>query len=193
MSSVTRMSWLRITVACLVASPASAQVQSASHRIRWWEVAVVAATIGAVSAADHGVDTWVQDHRSTSSDNLARVFRHGGQPEITFAVPVGILAAGVIGGRKDWQRSGARVLLSVVLAGLTTGGIKEVTGRIRPVDATNQYLFRPFSHHDSFPSGHTTMAFALASALGDELHRPWATALLHAAAAGTGWSRPAAP
>jgi membrane-associated phospholipid phosphatase len=33
------------------------------------------------------------------------------------------------------------------------------------------------------------MAFALATALSDERHRPWASVALVAAAAGTGWSR----
>ena len=33
------------------------------------------------------------------------------------------------------------------------------------------------------------MAFALATSLAAEIHRPWATALLYAGATGTAWSR----
>ena len=39
------------------------------------------------------------------------------------------------------------------------------------------------------PSGHTTVAFALATALADDIHRPWATVGLYTLAAGVGWSR----
>lgn len=182
----------KITTACvcLVALPASAPAQQSPFpTVRWWEVAIVAGTIGAVSAFDRGVDVWIQHHRSSSSDDLAKVLRHGGQPEVVFGVPAGMLAAGLIGGSKDLERRAGRVFVSVVVAGLATAAIKEGVGRVRPDSATNQYLFRPFTHHDSFPSGHTTVAFAFATSLGEEIHRPWASALLYAGAAGTGWSR----
>ena len=117
------------------------------------------------------------------------MFRNGGQPEVTFGVAGALLAAGLISGRKGLTHSGVRVLASVVLAGVTTGGGKVVFGRLRPVESTNQYVFRPFSHHDSFPSGHATMAFALATSLADEIDRPWASVVLFAGATGTAWSR----
>jgi undecaprenyl-diphosphatase len=100
-----------------------------------------------------------------------------------------MLAAGVLTGHKDLERGGGRVLASVVTAGVATVAIKRIVGRFRPADASDQYVFRPFSSHDAFPSGHTTVAFALAASLSEEIHRPWATALLYAGATGTGWSR----
>jgi membrane-associated phospholipid phosphatase len=187
---------LCLALACLIALPATAQPQSSDSRIpargsriQWWHVAIVAGTIGAVSAFDRGVDVWVQDHRSTGSNDFARAFRHGGQPEVVFGVPAGMLATGLIAHNKRLERSAARVLASVVAAGVATVAIKELVGRVRPIDATNQYLFRPFTHNDAFPSGHTTVAFAFAASLGEEIHRPWARVLLYAGAAGTGWSR----
>jgi membrane-associated phospholipid phosphatase len=39
------------------------------------------------------------------------------------------------------------------------------------------------------PSGHTTMAFAFATALSDDIRRPWATVGLSTLAVGVGWSR----
>ena len=150
---------------------------------------IAAGTIGAVSAVDRGVDTWIQDHRSPNSDKLAHGFRNGGQPVVVFGVPAVMMGAGLISGSKGLERSGVRVLASVVLAGVITGGGKVVTGRLRPTESTTQYAFKPFSHHDSFPSGHATMAFALATSLAGEIRRPWASALLYAGATGTAWSR----
>jgi membrane-associated phospholipid phosphatase len=141
------------------------------------------------SALDRRVDNWTQDQRSPGSDRVARVFKYGGEPVLIFGVSGGILAAGVISGRPELTRRGGRVLASVVAAGLTTGALKEITGRFRPDTTTDPYVFRPFTNHDAFPSGHATMAFALATSLSAEIHRPWATALLYAGATGTAWSR----
>jgi membrane-associated phospholipid phosphatase len=135
------------------------------------------------------VDAWVQDQRSANSDRIARIFHNGGEPAVVFGVPAGIFVAGVVSGKPELRRSGGRVFASVVTAGITTGMLKEITGRFRPVDTTDQYVFRPFTNHDAFPSGHATMAFALATSLSAEIHRPWATALLYAGATGTAWSR----
>ena len=62
-------------------------------------------------------------------------------------------------------------------------------GRLRPSQVEEPYEWRPFSGADAFPSGHTTMAFALATSLANEIRRPWATVGLMVVAAGTGWSR----
>ena len=161
----------------------------APHRIQWWEAAIVAGAVGLASTADRGVDDWVQDRRSSGSNRVARVFRNGGEPEVVFGVPGALLVTGVISRRPGLRRSGGRVFASVVTAGLTTGLLKGLAGRVRPIDTHDQYLFRPFSSHDAFPSGHSTMAFALATSLSAEIHRPWATALLYAGATGTAWSR----
>lgn len=178
-----------LALICQLPPLTGAAQRQASHDIRWWEAAIAVGAIGAVSLADRSVDDWVQDRRSSRSDAIARALRNGGQPEVVFGVPGVILVAGVISGHKDLQRSGGRVLASVITAGLTTGALKALIGRVRPADANDQYIFRPFSSHDAFPSGHATMAFALATSLSQEIHRPWATVLLYAGASGTAWSR----
>ena len=164
-------------------------VTAQAHNIRWWEAAFVVGAVGIASALDRRVDNWTQDQRSPGSDRAAQVFKYGGEPVLIFGVSGGILAAGVISGRPDLERRGGRVLASVVAAGLTTGALKEITGRFRPDNTTDPYVFHPFTNHDAFPSGHATMAFALATSLSAEIHRPWATALLYTGATGTAWSR----
>jgi membrane-associated phospholipid phosphatase len=183
-----RCSVLVLVWQLLALASASAQRQP-SHDIRWWEATIVLGSIGAVSLADHRVDNWVQDHRSARSDAVAHVFRYGGEPELVFGIPAGILAAGFISGNKNLQRSGGRVLATVITAGITTAGIKVLVGRVRPDATGDPYVFKPFTQNDAFPSGHTTMAFALATALSAEIDRPWATAVLYAGASGTAWSR----
>ena len=183
-----KCSLLLLIVQLLPFAIAPAQRQS-SHTIRWWEAAVAVGAIGAVSVFDQRMDDWVQTRRSSHSDAIARVLRRGGEPALVLGVAGSLLAAGVISGHKDLQRSGGRVLAAVFTAGVTTVAIKKIVGRFRPDDASDQYVFKPFSSHDAFPSGHATVAFALAASLAEEIHRPWATALLYAGAGGTAWSR----
>jgi membrane-associated phospholipid phosphatase len=166
-------------------TPAHAQSQG----IKWWQPVLVVGAIATVSLADGAVNDWVQERRTPHSDDLARVFRYGGEPEVTFGIGGGILVAGTIAGKPELQRSGGRVLLSIVAAGLTTVGIKAATGRYRPAETDNPYIFKPFSGHDSFPSGHATMAFALATSLSHEIKNGWVSAALYSFAAGTAWSR----
>ncbi len=150
------------------------------------------AVVGGValaSLADRSVDSWIQDHRSSSSDKLAAALRNGGEPAVVFGVGGGIALAGVISGEDGLRRSGERVLASAAVAELTTLAIKFPVGRLRPADTDNQYIFKPFSGNDAFPSGHTTLAFALATSLSDEIHKAWVSAILYTGAAGTAWSR----
>src|ERR1051326_7531160 len=96
--------------------------QSRAHTIRWWHVALVAGGVGAASVFDRGMDAWVQDRRSPTSDRWARAFRNGGQPEVVFGVPGAMLAAGLISGRPGLERAGGRVLASVLRSGERRGG-----------------------------------------------------------------------
>ena len=184
-----RVKWLCSVLFCaLIARPLDAQRPS-GHDVRWWEAAAVVGVIGVASLADRGLDRWVQDQRSSRSDAIARAFRNGGEPAVAFGIPVSIVVAGVVSGRPSVSRSGLRVLSSVVVAGVMTAAIKRVAGRLRPSSTTDPYVFKPFTHNDAFPSGHTTVAFALASSLGEEIHNRWVSAALYAGATGTAWSR----
>jgi len=168
---------------------ATVNAAAQSDGVKWWQPVLVVGAIATASLADRSVNDWIQDHRTPQSDDVANVFRYGGEPVVALGIPVAIVLAGTIAGRDDVQRSGGRVLLSVVAAEVATIALKATAGRYRPAETDNPYIFKPFSGHDSFPSGHTTMAFALATSLSHEIHNGWASAALFTVATGTAWSR----
>jgi membrane-associated phospholipid phosphatase len=150
---------------------------------------VVAGGISLLILLDRSAENYFQDNRSGSSNDVAAVLRHVGQPEVYGTLTLGLLGAGLLSGNDEVTRAGGRLAATLALAGATATGLKLALGRPRPNESSDVDGFDPFSGQDAMPSGHTTVAFALATALSDDIHRPWATAGLYTIAAGVGWSR----
>jgi membrane-associated phospholipid phosphatase len=157
--------------------------------LRWWHGAIALGGLSALMLLDGPSQRFFQDQRSAGGDDWARSVRRIGQPEVYGTVTLGLVAAGLISGDADLTRSGGRLAATLLLAGGTATIAKLAFGRPRPSESLDADGYSPFSGQDAMPSGHTTMAFALATALADDIHRPWATVGLYTLATGVGWSR----
>jgi membrane-associated phospholipid phosphatase len=127
-------------------------------------------------------------------------FRVLGRPGSLFLAS-GMYAAGRLSGHEGLADVGLHTAESLALAIVTTDVLKSIAGRARPEqDPDDPYDFqvgRGFGDHQysSFPSGHTTAAFAAAAALSTEivrLHpkgRGWVKPMLYGAAGLVGASR----
>lgn len=162
---------------------------SSAHVIRWWHGAAAVGGLSALMLLDHPVQRYAQHNSGTGADNVARVVRHFGQPEVFGAVTVGLVAAGLIAHRPEVARAGGRLAASLVLAGAATQAGKYALGRPRPEQSLDADGYTPFSGQVAMPSGHSAVAFALAASLADDIHRPWATVGLYGMATAVAWSR----
>jgi membrane-associated phospholipid phosphatase len=165
------------------------QAPAGPHTIRWWHGAVALGGLSALMLLDHPVQRYAQHNSGTGADNVARVVRHFGQPEVYGTVTVGLLAAGLATGRPQITRAGGRLAVSLALAGLTVQAGKFALGRPRPEQSLDADGYSPFSGQVSLPSGHAAVAFAMATSLADDIHRPWATVGLYGMASAVAWSR----
>jgi membrane-associated phospholipid phosphatase len=138
---------------------------------------------------DEPVQRTVQAHRSSTADDLAAVFRRVGQPEVYLTMTAGMVGVGLLAHDGPLTRAGGRLFVSLGVAGTSTAVGKRILGRARPSTDADAFHFAPLSSNDAFPSGHTTMAFALATSLADDLHNTWASIGLYTVATGTAWSR----
>lgn len=159
------------------------------HVIRWWHGAVAVGGLSALMLLDHPVQRFAQDNRGGGSNDVANVVRHFGQPEVYGTVTVGLLAAGLVAGRPEITRAGGRLAASLGLAGATVQLGKLAFGRPRPEQSLDADGYNPFSGQAAMPSGHSALAFALATSLADDIHRPLATVGLYGMATAVAWSR----
>jgi membrane-associated phospholipid phosphatase len=138
---------------------------------------------------DHPVQRYAQHNRGAGADNVAKLARHFGQPEVYGTVTLGLLGAGLVTHQPEVTRAGGRLAASLFLAGGAVQAGKLLFGRPRPEQSLDADGFSPFSGQASLPSGHSAIAFALATSLSDDIHRPWATVGLYGVATATAWSR----
>ena len=158
--------------------------------MRWWHGAIVAGGVVGLSLLDEPVANYVQGHRSGTVDGVAGVVRRFGQPEVYATMSLGVLGVGLVSSNRTLTRAGTRLAVSSTLAWSVFHAGKFVLGRERPETTADATEFHPLSgFNQALPSGHTTMAFVLATTLADEIDRPWATVALYALATSTGLSR----
>ncbi len=141
---------------------------------------------------------WVQ--QSSAFRHAANVFNPYGSPGVLVG-SAALFTVGWVGGRADVARLGLRAGETIMLSGIVTGGIKGIAGRTRPYASPGKpgdFRLMGGTHDEarqSFPSGHTTAAFALAAALDQELRvshpdaARWAGPALYVAATMTGLAR----
>lgn len=143
--------------------------------------------ISAVAAWDASVLLWVQDHvRTALGDWIIPLWSSLGNTGALWIVLSLLLLC-----FRRTRRAGALALGGMFINLLVVNGaIKHIVARPRPwlvVEGLEVLLFEP--DPNSFPSGHTSAAFAFAAALCCELRIPWVRVLAVAAAAFMGWSR----
>jgi membrane-associated phospholipid phosphatase len=159
------------------------------HVIQWWQGAVAIGGVTALMLLDHPLQRYAQHNDGPGARNVASVVRHAGQPEVYGGITLGLAAAGLISRDPRLTRAAGRLGASLLLAGATSSAGKLLFGRPRPESSLDADGYVPFSGQASMPSGHSTMAFALATSLSDDIHRPWASVGLYGLATATAWSR----
>ena len=70
-----------------------------------------------------------------------------------------------------------------------TPALKILVGRERPSTTSSTFRFKPFSSNSSFPSGHATEAFAVATAIAENYPAWWVQGLAYGTAGLVGYAR----
>lgn len=149
----------------------------------------VAAVVGTGLLLDKAGDRFFLRNATPSWDRAAKEVQNlGGTPSLVIAG--GTYLAGVVFKEPEVRATGVDALVTMGLAQLLlTLPLKVAVGRSRPSRNQGTQDFHPFQGGESFPSGHTTQAFALASVIAEHADRPWVSAVSYSLAGLVGLAR----
>jgi membrane-associated phospholipid phosphatase len=155
----------------------------------WGLFSLSVAGVAAASLADGRVrSSELHDH-----NRFANAVADDFEPLGSYA-SFGVLGAFYLGGlaaHDDRARAvGEDGLIAVLISGgVVTSGLKLLAGRQRPRATSRTYDFHPFQGGASFPSGHATQAFAVASVIAYDYDSPWIRGAAYGSAALVGFAR----
>jgi membrane-associated phospholipid phosphatase len=134
-------------------------------RAQWLRFGEGLALVGATMALDKPILDAVQRNRTHGTDQYFKNVTHLGGG-VGQDVAIALLLGGIVSRNQRLRDTGFDALESSIwAAGVVTPLIKSAAGRARPVQEQGTYHFDPYSGSHSFPSGHATNAFALATAI----------------------------
>jgi len=162
---------------------------SATTDIGLREVAFFGVGVGALMILDEIAWEAVSNSHGSGGTMLLEPYRALGDGAAMALVSGGTFLAGLATGDEDLTRTGERLLATMALAAGAVNVTKFVFGRSRPYEGEGALSFHPGTPGSSFYSGHTTMAFAMATALSEEIDHTAATVILYSAASLAGYSR----
>lgn len=106
------------------------------------------------------------------------------------AASFGTLVTGFINDDKKMRQRGCELLISVGVSSLISEAVKRTFNRTRPADKyPNEIFVNDPVHGKSFPSGHTSLAFATATTLSLQYKKWYVTAPCFLWASLVGYSR----
>lgn len=147
---------------------------------------------GMTAVADNGLRNATAGRQQGAMRGVVDVGNYYGTWVPPVAITAGLYVTGIAFDEPGIRKAGRRVFQSALYATVITGVIKVMVGRHRPHLEDGPYMFHGPSTRDdynSFPSGHTTIAFAVSSSLAAEIDETWATVGLYGLAGITGLSR----
>ncbi len=155
----------------------------------WLALPAGAAGLVLLSTVDQPVHhAFDRNHFGAANTVLSAIEPFGAQAGI--ATVVATYGVGLLADRPGLRRTGVEAAVSsVVASGVIAPALKLIVGRARPRQNEGAYAFHGFSGDESFPSGHTTQAFAAASVFAAEARPTWAKVLIYGIAGGIGTAR----
>jgi len=158
----------------------------------WQKFSLFTVTTGAMMFTDEPILDFMQDHRSPVLD---KVSKYGLEPfgnYYNLAACSGFLLYGLLSDNPKSKSTGILAFESLALASLFVRIPKILFGRTRPDDwqQPSPFDFKGPFHGTSFPSGHTTAVFAVASVIANQYSDTgWVPILSYSVATLTGLSR----
>lgn len=160
----------------------------------WQPVVLGSLSVVLTGFADEQIRLEVQRNGGPEARETGSQISHW-SPPLALGIGAGLLGVGLGAHHPALARTGRDALVAMGVAGLLTTAAKIAVGRARPDANLGTDYFAPFrslTRDNSFPSGHTSQAFALAAVIAAHTRRPVLRFTVYGAAAVVGIARVAA-
>ncbi|MEW5701842.1 MAG: phosphatase PAP2 family protein [Candidatus Zixiibacteriota bacterium] len=138
---------------------------------------LLTATVVSVGFADQPIRILSQRNRTRTVDHVVEAVEPLGAGYAVGALGGGFFMAGAMLADSQATAVAWDGLASMLIASqIITPALKEAVGRYRPFQSLDADKFDPFSGHSSFPSGHATRAFSVASVIAAHYDPLWVKA-----------------
>jgi len=120
---------------------------------------------------DQDIHRWVQERRSSTTDDISSVSEALGHGIFLGSSLTALYVTGEIIDDIKLRKIALLSLESWLISGAIVGSMKFLIGRARPHEEETSTTFHPFSsrsRYRSFPSGHASSAFAVATTIADQ-------------------------
>ncbi len=143
-------------------------------------------------AVDEDIQDWVQEQRSSASDDIFAFVTHFGHGGVLLGLMTVLYTTGELSHSNTLRKTALLSLESWLTTGLIVLSLKTVIGRARPQtsDASDSFhLFSLKSRFHSLPSGHSSSVFAVATVIADQSKSAFVDALAYSLATLVAFSR----
>jgi membrane-associated phospholipid phosphatase len=182
------------TVMADVALVGHGSLHLATAPLRWREddlraIAAAGVAIFALSSLDEAGRAMLRRNESSTLDDVATELERAGTVQNYYVLGALFVAGVAFDDTKARSTAAEGVASSLIAAGIITPTLQRLIGRSRPRKDHPSHTFHPMSGNLSFPSGHTTQAFAVASVIATEYDHPAVQVLAYGLATGVAASR----
>jgi hypothetical protein len=158
----------------------------------WIKFGTTIATTAAFMNFDKDIRKEFSKNHNDIKDKIADIGNVYGNLITPVVIGSGIYSYGLFF-KDDYVRETGRMLFeSVLFSGIITDATKIIVGRGRPYSERGPYFYKMFTLDEgyvSFPSGHSTVAFAVSSVLANRIHNIYASIGLYTLSTVTALSR----
>ncbi|MCX6155472.1 MAG: phosphatase PAP2 family protein [Candidatus Kapabacteria bacterium] len=150
-----------------------------------------ASSLIAMSADESVRDIFRRNHSQTAA-NYLNFTNNFGEIKYSAIYSFALYGTGFVFKYEPLRRIGRKTAEALALSGSTVMILKFIMGRARPFNNLGAFHYTPFNikdQYESYPSGHSAVAFTIASVLSNEVNNIYFSALIYPLAASTMVSR----
>lgn len=145
---------------------------------QWGHFGMVAAGTAGLYFVDDEIDEWADGFRGDVPQWFLDYGNEYGSPENNYMLTGAVYLTGLFAKNEKLRRTGVLLISSATAGGFFQQLSKRIIGRARPKSGEDSDTFDPLHldrifNFDSFPSGHTMLAFTNAYAIAKQFKNPW--------------------